>query len=94
MVKNRFPLGKLVATSGIDSLCRDTQFGDSLINALDNHASAQWGDICEEDRELNDMALKNKNGRLFSVYTIEKTKIWIITEHDYSATTVLLPEEY
>lgn len=51
--------------------------------------------MCEEDKQMNDWSLANE-GRLLSAYEIgeDKIKIWIITEWDRSATTILLPEEY
>lgn len=53
----------------------------------------------EESRRMNDDALEaERNGewsdRLFSLYDIEGTEIFIITEADRSVTTILLPEEY
>jgi len=43
---------------------------------------------------MNEAGLRN-GGRLSSLYrTTGKTKFWIITEWDRSATTVLLPEDY
>ena len=47
-----------------------------------------------EDWRANDQALI-EGPRLLSAYRLnDGTKIWIITEADRSATTVLLPEEY
>ena len=48
---------------------------------------------------MNDDAIEaERNGewsdRLFSLYDIEGTEIFIITEADRSVTTILLPEEY
>ena len=61
---------------------------------LNRHFQADWGDLCEEDLHMNDQALRI-GGRLFSVYhTPEKVRYWVITEADYSVTTILLPEDY
>jgi hypothetical protein len=55
--------------------------------------------ICDEDKELNDEALKD-GSRLLSAYRLKNgTKIWLITEAvgddgRREATTILLPEEY
>ena len=54
------------------------------------------GDLEPEDKELNDEALLNGD-RLVSAYEYPKHedwKIWIITEWDRSATTILFPHEY
>ena len=50
--------------------------------------------VCDEDRQANDDALRDGE-RLFSVYYTSKgIKIWVITEADRSSTCILLPEEY
>jgi hypothetical protein len=47
-----------------------------------------------EDWRANDQALLGRT-RLLSAYCLrDGTKVWIITESDRSATTVLLPDEY
>lgn len=58
------------------------------------HARGDWGELCREDWEANEQALFG-NGRLFSVFN-DRTgqKFYIITEHDRSLTTILLPEDY
>lgn len=62
--------------------------------AVNRHLAGDWGDVCEADKGVNEDALKN-GGRLLSVYhTQGGVKFWIITEADYSATTVLLPSDY
>lgn len=64
-----------------------------LLVLLTRHMSGDWGDMCEEDKQTNDQALQH-GGRLFSAYNVDGKKVWIITEHDRSATTTLLPDEY
>jgi len=62
--------------------------------ALVRHANGDWGEVCDEDRQANEDALRG-GARLLSVYHDSRgTKFWIITEADRSATTVLLPEDY
>lgn len=51
-------------------------------------------DVCKEDWKSNDEALKNGE-RLLSEYKLpDDRRIWIITEWDRSATTLLFPEDY
>lgn len=84
-----FRLGRLLATPGaLDILSPDT-----LLDILQRHATGDWGELCDDDRAANDAALLD-GSRLLSAYTVEGERIWIITEADRSATTVLLPEEY
>ena len=75
-------------------------FGPEIQKALDRHKSFDWGDLNEDDKQMNDDAVKyrTENGklgdRLFSAYELSFGKIYIITEYDESVTTLLLPEEY
>ena len=51
--------------------------------------------MCQEDKNENNLAVKAGNLRIFSAYEHPTLpKIWIITEADRSATTVLFPDEY
>ena len=65
-----------------------------VMDALSRHAQGDWGDVDEEDRISNELALV-EDTRLLSVYhATTGQKIWVITEHDRSITTVFLPEDY
>ena len=88
----KFPLGQLVATPGaLDSLERT---GQSPLEFLSRHASGDWGEVCEADKKENDFSVRN-GFRLLSAYRLrDGTKLWIITEADRLATTILLPDEY
>ena len=89
--KPLFQLGQIVATPGALELLESAEQAPSEFIA--KHVSGNWGDLCDEDRELNDAALKEQS-RLFSAYTVGNEKIWLITEADRSSTTLLLPSEY
>lgn len=87
-----FPLGFVCATPGALEAIENT--GQSEADFIARHALGDWGDLDEEDRAANDRDLRS-GGRLFSAYHLaDRTKIYIITEHDRSATTILLPSEY
>ena len=60
---------------------------------LARHAAGDWGECGEEDSQTNDESLRD-GGRLLSVYTHQGQRIWIITEWDRTATTILLPSDY
>lgn len=86
----KFPLGQIVATP--NALSTITQ--DEILCALARHARGDWGTMSKEDWNANEQALRHGE-RLFSVYhSAQEVKFWIITEHDRSVTTVLLPEDY
>lgn len=88
----RFPLGRLLATPG--ALRALAEAGQSPEEFLARHRAGDWGDLDPEDRWLNEQALR-RGWRLFSAYrTCRGARLWVITEGDRSATTLLLPEEY
>ncbi len=88
LMEPRFPLGKIVATPGALGL------GIDLNTYMRRHHCGDWGDLCEEDKQANEEALA-EGLRLLSCYQVGGGKrIYIITEHDRSVTTALLPEEY
>lgn len=91
----KFDPGKLVMTHGVYELTLETDaFARHVQLSVTRHLAGDWGELCDEDRVANELALA-EGGRLFSSYTQEGLqKIWIITEWDRSVTTVLLPEEY
>jgi len=90
IVKKPFNLGKTVITANADSVLDITD----IHVAMGRHISCDWGNLCDEDRERNNNALRN-GARLFSAYKDSNgRKFWIITEADRSYTTVLLPEDY
>ncbi len=90
--KARFPLGRIVATPGALEALQEA--GQDPMEFLQRHQAGNWGELCEEDKKENDFSLKN-GYRLLSAYTTKKAgKIWLITESDRSATTLLLHHEY
>ena len=63
---------------------------------LRRHFAGDWGDLEYYDRTSNQHALANGD-RLLSRYKLDddiESELWIITEADRSATTLLLPSEY
>ncbi len=88
--QRRFPLGWVVTTPN----ALETIPPEDVTKALGRHAACDWGDVGPEDREENELSLK-EGFRLVSVYHDRNgVKFWVITEADRSATTVLLPEDY
>ena len=94
----KFTLGTIVATTRV--LQAFEKSNESALIFLQRHQSADWGNICQEDKELNDEAIKyegdpDKQQRVLSSYKLDTGEtIWIITEWDRSVTTILLPDEY
>ena len=87
-----FPLGQIVATPG--ALLAFEQAEEEPLDYLCRHGLGDWVECGPEDEARNHKALRERL-RIFSVYRLSTgVKIWLITEHDRSATTILLPEEY
>lgn len=88
----RFALGQLVATPGaLESL---QKAGQSPLELIARHVTGDWGDLGEEDKQENEFSVE-KGYRILSAYRLESgEKVWVITEADRSATTILLPSEY
>ena len=93
----KFPLGQVLATPGaLEAL---QQSGESPAEFLGRHVTGDWGDVCDEDKALNDEAL-NDGSRILSAYRTSKgERIWIITEAcddqgHRCCSTILKPSEY
>ena len=64
----KFNPGQIVMTRGVNDLVADNaEFAKHVINSLKRHLAGDWGDVCEEDRVSNELALQHGE-RLFSVY--------------------------
>ena len=88
----RFPLGVTVATPG--ALAALEAAGQDPAELFSRHQSGDWGDLDEHDRRENEFSV-NRNLRILSAYNLSTdVKVWLITEADRSATTILLPDEY
>lgn len=87
----KFSLGSILATPGAIEFAKE--HGINILHLINRHANGDWGDLDQQDKQANEAALKH-GLRLFSAYQFPTGKLWVITEADHSATTVLLPEEY
>lgn len=88
----RFSIGQTVATPG--ALAALEEAGQAPSDFLHRHVNSDWGDLDADDKQANEDALLHGN-RLLSSYRMKNgQKLWIITEADRSATTLLLPDEY
>ena len=88
----RFALGQTYITPGAEEALMIA--GQTAIEFLRRHMSCDWGELSDDDIQENELSLK-KGFRLLSNYRTGKgQQLWIITEADRSATTVLLPAEY
>ena len=94
LTKLLFDVGMVVCTNGVDNFIKeDEDRVASISKCLYRHMSGDWGDIHKDDIGLNEESIEDGT-RIVSVYSVDDTKIWIITEADRSSTTILFPEEY
>ena len=90
--KPKFELGQLVATPGAREVL--SRNGTDEHPFVQRHQSGDWGDVASAAAWENECAMK-QGQEILSAYTlVDGTRLWIITEADRSATTILLPEEY
>lgn len=89
---DRFSLGHLFLTQGAVEALEES--GQSAQDFISRHARLEQGELCDEDHREN-LFSADKHLRIFSVFkTANGVKIWVITEADRSATTILMPSEY
>jgi hypothetical protein len=85
-------LGRTVATPG--ALVALEKSHQTPAEFLSRHEIGDWGEVCAEDWAENELSVR-EGYRILSAYQLTSgVKIWVITEADRSATTILLPEEY
>lgn len=95
----KFALGRLLATPGALALL--TEFGVSPLTLLMRHASGDWGELDDRDRQVNELAVVHGD-RILSAYVLRRVelgqtveaRVWVITEADRAVTTVLRPSDY
>lgn len=87
-----FEIGKLVITKGVGiRMNENADFAKFVVDSFyDKYRQGDWGDICSEDKKMNDRAVKCNDDRIVARYN----DIYVITEYDRSYTTILLISEY
>jgi hypothetical protein len=95
----KFQLGRLYCTAGVAALENENPaFRSHIWRALARYIEGDWGEMSAADKASNNAAISTPDGeRVFAAYKNKDHpdwKIWIITEADRSATTVLFPDEY
>jgi hypothetical protein len=92
-----FDRGHAHATPGaVDALAAA---GQSPVALLERHTAGDWGDLGDDDKAANAVALQ-VGSRILSAYVLATgVKAWVLTEAEdddgrRAATTILLPDEY
>lgn len=90
----QFEIGGLYQTRGIaEAIKENPQLYIEIIEAYQRYIKGDYGDLCKEDIEANEEAIKY-GYRIFAKYKTIVDDIYIITEADRSATTILFYYEY
>ncbi len=84
-------LGRVVATNAAHMEAERLEI--DLIDMVRRHHTGDWGDVCQEDRDANTMALVT-GGRILSLYVFRGIRFYVITDDPRDFTTVLLSDEY
>lgn len=89
-------IGSLVSTRTVsEEMKENLKFHNYIRKCLKRYLNNDWGEMEEEDKELNNLALENNDGRILAAYKSDEfEKIYIITEWDRSYTTILYANEY
>ena len=87
--------GQMVMTRGIaDKMVSNMRFALEVDLSIRFYMKGNWGTVSEDSKEMNDLNMQSGTGDLLGEYKTCEGRIWIKTEHDRSATTILFPEEY
>ena len=83
-------------TQGVANILNNWEFRKELFDALERYTKCDWGDLSEEDKALNNEAVRVGDGRTLATYSTSKGEIWITTDFGDkgNVTTMLFPNEY
>ena len=90
----KFGIGEIYISKGVANLIKvDDKFINFVRTSFARHINGDWGDISKGDKEENEFSIQN-DLRIVSRYNYKDNDIYIITEWDRSATTILFTNEY
>lgn len=84
----------IYCTSEINMRMKNVVFKRQINESLGSYYNGDWGILCDEDKDLNDEAVESGTDRVLAAYTTIYGEIYIITEANRSATTILFAREY
>ena len=91
----KFDTGRLVMTRTVnDEIADSEKFAKDITAAIKKYLFCDWGEMCRDDKKMNDNAIKTGEDRIFAAYPTSAGKIYITTEHDRSYTTIMFADEY
>ena len=85
-----YSLGKVVMTNGISSkMAENEKFSNEIANCFRRYIVCDWGALCDEDKEMNDKALRTGTARVLAAYDTSEGRVYIVTEQNRSYTTII-----
>ena len=90
--RGTFALGQTVITPGAEEALEIA--GQTAMEFIRRHAAGDRGELSDADVKENELSLEKGRSLLSRYETTKGEPVWIITEADRSATTILLPIEY
>ena len=104
MLEARSPM--IVATSAVVDWAAGNDRRTAFVHGcLSRHMAGDWGSLSPDDRQANDDAARDREGRLVSSYPVPddltgpagEVSLWVITDDladPNTATTLLWPSDY
>lgn len=93
----KFINASVYQTRGIAALSSEEPFQSEIFEALRRFYDCDWGFICDEDKKVNNIAMKY-NDFILAAYRTSQGEIWITAESQngicYDTITILFPSEY
>lgn len=86
-----FILGSIIVSTKIADATQDENFKKEVQHAYNRYRNRDWGNV---KGYKNDLALINENDKILAEYTTSKGVVYIVTECDRTATTILFADEY
>ena len=88
----------LVMTRGVAKVAAaNKEFKTFITECLERFQDGDWGDLSDNDKELNNQAVKDNSDMIMGNYNYPgdiDLRIYIITDAGGKVTTILFPEEY
>lgn len=88
-----FDAGNVYITASVSEYMKQHSLDHDIVRLINRHIRGDWGELPEDDKEANDLAIK-QNTRILSKHKLKDEYVYIITEADRSYTTILFPHEY
>ena len=73
----KFNLGQLVCTRTINEHLKNETTKKEIFSAIDKYITCDWGNLCEEDKKMNEYAIKNNVDFKFIKIIIDNISLYV-----------------